>query len=126
MQLDRAHKEYAALVEFNKEDRRNVDEELRLCKEQLEHLAFSLSKVLSEKNMYNAEAHAKEVEHDLVSQRFLEIRLENDVLKNENSKLREALKTLGQDIDELMTQQKMGGGDLRMKGISSVIRSRSI
>lgn len=42
------------------------------------------------------------VEHDLVSQRFLEIRLENDLLKQENERLRDALKTLGQDLDLIM------------------------
>ncbi len=56
--------------------------------------------------MYKAEAHAKQVEQELVSQRYLEVRLENDILKKENLSLRDALKTLGQDIDDIMYQNE--------------------
>lgn len=34
------------------------------------------------------------VEHELVSKRYLEIREENDIVKTENAKLRDALKNL--------------------------------
>jgi regulator of replication initiation timing len=58
--------------------------------------------MIGERNMYKAEAHAKRGEHELVSKRFLEVREENDLVKLENKKLRNALENLGRDIDDLM------------------------
>lgn len=106
MQLDNANKSFKAMVEHNRLSRVEVDTEVKVLKEQVENLALSISQAISERNLYKAEAHAKEVEHELVSQRYLEIRLENDLLKQENERLREALKTLGQDIDLMMHQQE--------------------
>ncbi len=58
--------------------------------------------MMGERNLFKADAHAKKVEHQLVSKRFLEIREENDIVKLENSRLRDALRNLGQDIDDIM------------------------
>ena len=62
--------------------------------------------MMGERNLFRAEAHAKEKEHELVSKRFLEIRLENDIVKLENIRLRDALKNIGQEVDVMMVQQK--------------------
>lgn len=62
--------------------------------------------MMGERNLFRAEAHAKEKEHELVSKRFLEIRLENDIVKLENIRLRDALKNIGAEVDDMMTQQK--------------------
>jgi regulator of replication initiation timing len=62
--------------------------------------------MMGERNLFRAEAHAKEKEHELVSRRFLEIRLENDIVKLENVRLRDALKNIGAEVDDMMTQQK--------------------
>ena len=62
--------------------------------------------MMGERNLFRAEAHAKEKEHELVSKRFLEIRLENDIVKLENIRLRDALKNIGSEVDDMMTQQK--------------------
>jgi len=56
--------------------------------------------------MFKADAHAKLVEHKLVAERYLEIRKDYEIIKKENIKLRDALKTLGQDLDELMIENK--------------------
>ena len=56
--------------------------------------------------MYKAEAHAKNVEHELVSKRHLELRIDNDSLMTENQRLRDALMRVGQGIDEMMIQNK--------------------
>lgn len=60
--------------------------------------------MLGERNLFRADAHAKLREHELVSKRFLEIRLENDIVKLENVRLRDALKNIGQEVDDMMTQ----------------------
>ena len=73
---------------------------------QIDQLTLSLSKMMGERNLFRAEAHAKEKEHELVSKRFLEIRLENDIVKLENIRLRDALKNIGAEVDDMMTQQK--------------------
>ena len=44
-----------------------VTAELEAIRSQLEGMALSLSQAMSERNMYKAEAHAKQIEHDLVS-----------------------------------------------------------
>lgn len=43
MQLDNANKSYKALVEHNRLSRMEVDTEVRVLKEQVEHLALSIS-----------------------------------------------------------------------------------
>ena len=58
--------------------------------------------MMGERNLFKAEAHAKLVEHELVSKRYMEIREENDLVKLENERLRYALKNLGEDIDDIM------------------------
>ncbi len=68
----------------------------------MDQLTLSLSKMMGERNLFKAEAHAKKVEHELVSKRYLEIREEGDLVKFENERLRNALKNLGQDIDDIM------------------------
>ncbi len=60
--------------------------------------------MMGERNLFKAESHAKKIEHDMVSKRYLEIREENDLVKLENDRLRNALKNLGQDIDDIMIQ----------------------
>jgi len=70
---------------------------------QIDQLTLSLSKMMGERNLFRAEAHAKEKEHELVSKRFLEIRLENDIVKLENIRLRDALKNIGAEVDDMMT-----------------------
>ncbi len=57
---------------------------------------------MGERNLFKAESHAKMVEHELVSKRYLEIREENDNIKLENERLRFLLKNLGEDIDDIM------------------------
>jgi len=63
-----------------------------------------MSKMMGERNLYKADAHAKLMEHELVSRRYLEIREENDFVKLENERLKDALRNLGHDIDDIMTQ----------------------
>ena len=73
---------------------------------QVDQLTLSLSKMMGERNLFKADAHAKLKEHELVGKRFLEIRLENDIVKLENIRLRDALKNIGQEVDVMMVQQK--------------------
>lgn len=62
--------------------------------------------MMGERNLFKAEAHAKKLEHELVSQRYLEVRHDNDIVKIENMRLRDALKNLGQNINDVMVQSK--------------------
>jgi len=72
--------------------------------QQLDQVTLSLSRMVSERNLHRAEWHARSVEHELVSKRFLELRLEYDVVRLENARLRDALKNIGSEVDDLVMQ----------------------
>ena len=90
------------LIDAKLKERLQLESELGTVRGQVDHLTLSLSKMMGERNLFKAEAHAKKVEHELVSKRYLEIREESDNVKFENERLRNALKNLGQDIDDIM------------------------
>lgn len=92
----------AELIDAKLKEKVNLESELGTARAQIDHLTLSLSKMMGERNLFKAEAHAKKVEHELVSRRYLEIREESDNVKFENERLRNALKNLGQDIDDIM------------------------
>jgi chromosome segregation ATPase len=92
----------AELIDAKLKERLQLESELGTVRGQVDHLTLSLSKMMGERNLFKAEAHAKKVEHELVSKRYLEIREESDNVKFENERLRNALKNLGQDIDDIM------------------------
>ena len=85
---------------------KQLSDQLQDCQANIEYLTSALAKTTSERNMFKADAHAKLVEHKLVAERYLEIRKDYEIIKKENIKLRDALKTLGQDLDELMIENK--------------------
>jgi chromosome segregation ATPase len=92
----------AELIDAKLKEKVQLESELGTTRAQIDHLTLSLSKMMGERNLFKAEAHAKKVEHELVSRRYLEIREESDNVKFENERLRNALKNLGQDIDDIM------------------------
>ena len=92
----------AELIDAKLKEKLQLETELGTVRGQVDHLTLSLSKMMGERNLFKAEAHAKKVEHELVSKRYLEIREESDNVKFENERLRNALKNLGQDIDDIM------------------------
>ena len=92
----------AELIDAKLKEKLQLESELGTVRGQVDHLTLSLSKMMGERNLFKAEAHAKKVEHELVSKRYLEIREESDNVKFENERLRNALKNLGQDIDDIM------------------------
>jgi len=92
----------AELIDAKLKEKVHLESELGTARAQIDHLTLSLSKMMGERNLFKAEAHAKKVEHELVSRRYLEIREESDNVKFENERLRNALKNLGQDIDDIM------------------------
>ena len=92
----------AELIDAKLKEKVQLESELGTARAQIDYLTLSLSKIMGERNLFKAEAHAKKVEHELVSRRYLEIREESDNVKFENERLRNALKNLGQDIDDIM------------------------
>jgi chromosome segregation ATPase len=92
----------AELIDAKLKEKLQLESEIGTVRGQVDHLTLSLSKMMGERNLFKAEAHAKKVEHELVSKRYLEIREESDNVKFENERLRNALKNLGQDIDDIM------------------------
>lgn len=92
----------AELIDAKLKEKLQLEAELGTVRGQVDQLTLSLSKIMGERNLFKAEAHAKKVEHELVSKRYLEIREESDNVKFENERLRNALKNLGQDIDDIM------------------------
>lgn len=92
----------AELIDAKLKEKLQLESELASVRGQVDQLTLSLSKMMGERNLFKAEAHAKKVEHEQVSKRYLEIREESDNVKFENERLRNALKNLGQDIDDIM------------------------